>query len=344
MTIFKKQQFDSILSKAGEKYTAFLFHGPNENLVADLVRQTIIAVAGSLDDPFNTVVLNENNLKDTPSILADEMQAISFGGGRKAIWIKSAGNNWTKKAAEALELPATGNVLVFQAGQLAKTSSLRKLFQKATSAACFACYDDLPGELKSMATKAFADNRISIDRDALDLLISLTGPNRKILSMEIEKLSNYSSGSGTVTARDVANCCADPAMLDLDALCDAALAGNRKVLIDQFDRITRTGLPGQQILSALLRHIESLQKLQQAIQSGKASDLSIKAARPPIYFKRIDPIKRQLMRWPLPALQKACETLLSAVSLSRKNPGLEEAICERALISLSGIARQSARR
>ena len=341
MAKYKQNEIDKAIAAAGNNIAAILLYGPNETLVSDLALRAVRKIAGNVRDPFNVVNISESMLRDNPTLITDEVQALSFTSGRKVVWIKQAGNSLTKKIDDALKLSPGGNVIVLQAGQLTKSSSLRVLFEKAHNAACIGCYEDTPATLKSISTKMLSDSGMSIERSALEELVGLSGTNRLILQSELDKLISYKSGKGEINRSDVLKVCSDPSQFDLDFLCDAALLGNRKTIMEQYFRLTLSGTPIQRILSTLTRHVETLQKICDSINRGMPTRSAINSVRPQIFFKRIESITKQAGIWSPETLSLAATTILEATALSRKNPGIEKEICERVLISLSATSKRS---
>ena len=81
-----------------------------------------------LTDAFNVADLSETVLLADPARLADEAAAISMMGGRRVVRVRGAGNDLADLLESFLDDPKGDALVVIEAGDLAKTSALRKLF------------------------------------------------------------------------------------------------------------------------------------------------------------------------------------------------------------------------
>ena len=86
----------------------------------------------------------------------------------------------------------TANALtIIEAGELSPRSGLRKMFEKAKRAVALPCYVDGPGDVRALAMSTAANEDLTFDKDALDLLVSLLGEDRGVSRSEIDKLILY---------------------------------------------------------------------------------------------------------------------------------------------------------
>src|SRR4051812_16618714 len=110
MAILKWTAVDNFLRRDAEKAAAVLIYGPDGGTVRERARQLVISVAGSIDDPFAVTRLDDATLLGDPARLADEAQALSFGGGRRVVWVENAANGFLK-ALPLLASAAPGNLI-----------------------------------------------------------------------------------------------------------------------------------------------------------------------------------------------------------------------------------------
>src|SRR5260221_12063724 len=75
-----------------QRLRAVLLYGPDGGLAHERAVALVRHVAGSADDPFRVVELTVATLKDDPARLADEVAAQALTGGRRAVWIRDAGD------------------------------------------------------------------------------------------------------------------------------------------------------------------------------------------------------------------------------------------------------------
>jgi DNA polymerase III subunit delta len=142
MTIVKGPSIERFLRQSNAGMVCVLIYGSDTGSVKERAKAAVTAVAGSPDDPFNTVRLEDVALMRDPGLLADEYAAISMMGGRRAIWVSEAAEGFAKAVEPLLFLPPCGNLIIAEAGNLAKKAKLRTMLEAAESAAVIACYED----------------------------------------------------------------------------------------------------------------------------------------------------------------------------------------------------------
>jgi DNA polymerase-3 subunit delta len=84
-------------------------------------------------------------------------------------------------------IPKGDALVVIEAGDLAKTGALRKLFDDHKSAAAIQCYPDSVRDLGDVVRDALRADGISIQPDALEDAVSRLGSDRGVTRREIEK-------------------------------------------------------------------------------------------------------------------------------------------------------------
>ena len=96
----------------------------------------------------------------------------------------------------------------------------------------------------------------------------LLGGDRRASRAELRKLALYAHGAGRVELDDVMAVVADASALALDALIDAAFAGNLADVEKEFAKATIAGTNPSAIIGAALRQLERLHALSLEIASG----------------------------------------------------------------------------
>ncbi len=343
MAILRANEIDRFITKIPDEIAGVLIYGPNEGRINQLSTEIVKSVIGSLDDPFNLVMLNEGQLKESRGLLRDEMLALSFTGDRKVIWIKEPGPAFTRQISGLFEEDSAGNLLVVQTGQLKKTATLRKYFEQSKQATSIACYEDTLRDLTGLIIQKAKSDGKEINAATINFLVETVGTDRSLLLSELEKLLNFCANTIEITISDVEALSGDPLYGNMDELCDLTLTGDVKASTSRFHHLTASGIAAAQILNLLSIHLARLQKFRIDIDKGQSAEIAVKSARPPIFFKRQPTVKRQLLIWQSIALKKANSIVFEAIVLTRKNADLAESICERALITLGKMAQSASR-
>jgi DNA polymerase-3 subunit delta len=320
---------------------AYLVYGPDPGKVGEIARLLVRHVAGSLDDPFAVARLGEEMISQDPQRLADEVFSRPMLGSRKTIWVSSAGAAFLRAYEAMGEAPQGGNVLVVEAGALAKQARLRTLFEKSKSAIVIACYEDSIEDLDQLIEQTAAEAGLALAPDARAALLEALGEDRALSRAELEKLLLYCHGSGRISLADVQAVCSGRTTVEGDELTDAVFGGDLASVNALSDRQIKTGVPGSRLLSIAAQHVPVLEKLLYEVQRGSSPAHALRSARPPIFFARHDKLIHQLKLWDEATLSSAARSLAAAVEQTRNFPSLENQIAQRSLLS---IARSAAGR
>jgi DNA polymerase-3 subunit delta len=344
MTVVKAQGFEAFLRRDLDKYGAVLIFGSDEGGVRDRAIQAVKHVAGALDDPFHVARLDDSALAADPGRLADEVNSLSLMGGRRAVWVENAGSAFLK-AVESLAGLKPGNIIIAEAGNLAKSAKLRSLFEGTGNFAAVACYEDEGEALSRLIGEVLGENKLSIDDDAREALLSLLGADRMLSRRELEKLALYCHGQARVTLADVEACVGDASGLSSDDLIAAAFGGELAETDRVFGRLLDLGTQGQQLAILALSHSARLARLRIEVDRGKSVETAVKTARPPIFFKQQGALMRELALWDSESLDEAGRLLNQAIIDTRTTvlSALSDQIVHRAILSLARLALQRRR-
>jgi len=321
-----------------------LVYGPDQGLVRERAETLVRAVAGGLDDPFRVAEIPDAALAEDPARLADEAAALSFSGGRRAVRVRAAGDRLTE-IFEGFLATARGDALVVvEAGNLGKRSSLRRAFERAANAATLACYRDEDDGLRQIIAQSLAAHGLEAAPDALAFLAGNLGGDRLVTRSELEKLALYMGGPGTVGLEDAMACVGDSAATSLDAIAHAAAGGDQPGLDKALGRAFMEGLQPVGALRAVARHLQRLHLACAHVARGRTPDQAMASLRPPVFFRFTDRFRAQMRRWPEDRLAQAMD-ILAAAEVRCKTTGLPAgAICGRALMRIAQAARSSGAR
>lgn len=328
---------------------AVLVYGPDTGLVRERAEALVQAVTDDPADPFSITEISAEELKSDPARLADELGAISFGGGRRAIRVRGAGNAHTEAVTDALDsqpdLSRVDALLIVEAGELDTRSSLRKFFESDSRAAAVACYVEEGGDLIDAIGGMLRDNGLSADREALEYLQSALGGDRYAVRQEIEKLALYCHGMKAVAVDDARACIGDSAARDLDDIVLAAADGNHRALDDVFGTKLAHGAAPISVLRAAIRYFHRLHLAAGHMAQGRSADQAMDALRPKVFFKLAPRFRQQLAAWPARDLSATLDRLLDAEAECKKTGMPDDLIAGRTLMAIANLgARHRARR
>ena len=349
MTALKGKAIADFVKQGPKGPGAVLIYGPDSGLVRERGDALARKVVADFKDPFNYIELGDADLKTEPGRLSDEALALSFIGGERVVRLRTSGEASAKAAGALLDGLDAGhlklNALVLvEAGDLAKSSGLRKAFEKSKQGVALPCYLDGPGDTRALAVDSARHEDLRFEDDALALLVSLLGGDRGISRSEIEKLLLYKGlksqrqGPGTITTDDVKACLADGVGDALDEAAFAASEGANERLARALWKSAAAGASPISLLRALTRQFSRLRDAQSLIEGGQTPATAMARLRPPVFFGDQRPFEASLRRWPLARLETALDLLLQAELDAKTTGAPQREIAERAALRLSMMA------
>lgn len=325
------------------KVRAVLVYGPDEGLVRERVERLMKSVLEDLKDPFRVSDLSASAVKADPALLLDEAAALSLTGGRRVVRLRDADDSH-QKAFQTLLTDVPGDTLVIaQAGDLSKNSSLRKLFEASQTGAAIACYLDDGKSLEMVIRDSLGKYQISIAPDALEAMGSQLGSDRQLTRAEIEKLVTYMGGpdaaGATVTLDDVQASVGDLPAMTMDDMALALADGNDREAQAVLDRFTAEGQSMIPVLRSVSRHFMRLHLVSGAIDQGKPAEAAVGLLRPPLFFKTKSRFMAQIRRWPVGRVVQVLDLLLEAEIDCKSTGAREYEIVSRVFLQIAHAAR-----
>lgn len=332
-------RIESFVARPDPKVVAVLVYGPDSGLVRERVDTLTRGVVEDPHDPFRVADLTPDDLKQDPARLVDEAAALALTGGRRVVRLRDAADAVTVRVKPFLDDPKGDALVILQAGDLAKSSSLRKLFEAAPNAAALPCYADEGASLDAVVRDTLGKAGLRATPDTMGFLLTHLGGDRQLTRSELDKLVLYmGSAGGEVTLQDAAACIGDSASLGMDDLSYAVADGDGAATQRMLDRLYREGVNPVQVLRLMQRHFQRLHLAVGAVESGQSPDQAIKGLRPPVFFKVADRFKGQMRRWTVPLIGQALDLLLEA-EMDCKTTGLPaHEVCARALMQVARAA------
>ncbi|HEX4159353.1 MAG TPA: DNA polymerase III subunit delta [Rhizomicrobium sp.] len=337
--LIKPAEAERFLARLPPDLVAVLFYGPDQGLVRERAEKVITSIVPDLRDPFRIAEIEGAALAEDPGRLYGEAAALSMTGGRRVVRIRAATNALGRILAPFLADRKSEALVVVEAGDLAKDSSLREAFEESPCAASIACYLDSPDTIAELVRSSLKAQGAAIAPDALEEAVSLLGADRGTTRREVEKLLLYMHGRKSVTLEDVRAIMGDEAEARIEEACDAAGEGDAPRLDRTLERLWTAGVSPVGLVRVALGHFQRLALAKAQVAKGESADIIIKRARPPVHFTRVPGFKMQLRNWSEARLGEALDLLLETEALCKTTALPAEAACGRALITIAAWAR-----
>lgn len=332
---------------------AVLVYGPDAGLVRERAMALVVRVTPDLKDPFNAIEFTDQDLKAEPSRLADEAAALSFLGGRRSIRLRTSGDaahDAAKLLVDALDggyLNANALVVV-EAGDLARTSRLRKLFEAARRAVTVPCYEDRAEDVAALAETIAREHGLRFARNALDYAASLLGSDRGVTRSELEKVALYHGppsddreADAVITLEDVHACLVDGESEALYEVAAAALDGDPARLSRGLRRLAASGGSDVGLTRALQREVARLMSVHDDIAAGRSPKEAMARLRPPVFFGDQRAFTARLNKWPPRKLAIASDALMEAEVAAKTTGWPAQLMVERTAFRLVAMAARA---
>lgn len=342
MTKLAGSAAEGFLRRPDPAIRAVLLHGPDEGQVRERFQALSRAICPDLHDPFRVADLAPASLSDDPALLADECAALAFGGGRRVVRIAGATDSQAGALLGHLSRTIGDALVIVSAGVLPTRSKLRSGFETSPHGVAIACYPAEGRQLVSLLRSALGEAGVRADSDAVEVLASLLADDTGSVRAEVEKLKLYAGNSPQpLGVEDVRACCGDQSAHSVFELAFAVADGAQAKVQGVSDRLFAAGENPVSVVRGISRHFDRLLQARSAVESGASADAAMKSLKPMVFFKDVEPFRRQLAAWPCPALLAAIDRLVE-VERQCKTTGMPAAlVTQRGLMEIASLARRA---
>lgn len=347
MTAVKRPDLQRRLAGWDPAIRLILLSGPDESASRSLALEALKAL-GDPTDPMALTDFTADELKSDPAKLADEAASVSMFGGRRVIRVTGAADNCAEAVRILLAAPVAGNPVVMLAGDLSKTSSLRKLAEESPQALALHSYPLTGSDLDRWLQAEARSQGLRLDSQVTDRLISATGGDTGILASELVKFALFLDATPeapkALERTHLAALGADSAEEDMGLLVNAIIAGNGAAAERQLRLLE--GSSSIPALRSLARRLLQMAEARAAVDRGQQPQAAVKALRPPIFWKDVDMVAAALRNWPLPRIRKALSALIAGEQAIKTRGGPGDTAGWQAIATLAqprlGMGRESA--
>lgn len=319
----------------------FFVFGQDESAAASIA-SALIARLGSESE---AIEIDSAKLRSDPALLSDEAASQSLFGGARHIRLHFAREEGVEAIANLLSAEQAGNPVIATAGDLKKNSKLRTLIEGSPRALSYICYPPSEGEAVDQAVAAAGALGLRIDRTLAAQIVRYTGQDRRLVAMEMEKLSLYFDSAPdrvvTVEPQALSALAAETAEEDITALVNQVLTGDAKALGRTIIEARAIGIEAIRVIRALQRRIALLTGMRAKVEEGANAGAVVRANRS-IFWKEQDAFTRQVQRWSAPRLAGLNAHLLEVeAKLMAAGGDMTETVLEEELVRIARAAARS---
>jgi DNA polymerase III subunit delta len=341
MVAVKNADVDRFIARPDPGRPVILVYGPDAGLVRERVDALVATAVEDIRDPFALARVEGDALADEPERLVEEAHTVPLFGARRAVWVKAGGRNFTPAVERVLAAPPGADCrIVIEAGDLKRSAPLRAACERAANAAALPCYADGTRELNRLIDEEMREAGLTITPDARVALADLIGGDRGTSRAELRKLTLYARGKSAVDLDDVLAVVTDATDLGIDAVIDAAFAGNPQDLETAIAQAQTRGIAAAALISAAIRQAAAIHRLRISIEQGRSAAAVIDAAGPAIHFNRKAAVQAALTAWNAKRLERLIAHLGDAALDTRQRANLAYPIVHRTLLDIARSARR----
>jgi DNA polymerase-3 subunit delta len=339
MSTPKERAFISAITTRPDVRLFFIF-GQDESAIADIAGQMASQLGGA-----ERIDIDSDRIRSDPALLADEASALSLFGDKRYVRLNFRRDEGLAAVENLLELENGTNPVIAMAGNLPKTSKLRKLAEGHARAMAHICYLPEEGTAAASVMAHAATLGLKLDRSLGARIARYTGQDRKLAQAELEKLALYYDASPerpmAVEVAAFEALSAETGEENVSGLVNQVMGGELRGTGRELAVARDMGVDSIRIVRALQRRVALLSSLRAKVDNGANAAAVVKATRS-IFWKEADDFVKQLGQWPSVRLAGLNGHLLEVeAKLMAVKDGLGSVILEEELIR---IARAAARR
>ncbi len=330
MVAIRSHEADRFVRKPAAQIWLFLVCGPDAGLVSERSNALTRAFTNGNQDPFGLLRLGGDELAANPGRLADEANTIGLFGGSRCIHIDAGAKSFIPAIEGLIDNPPTDCAVVISAGDLKTDSPLRKLVSRYDRGAAIECYADGPKQLEELIDDEMKRAGVSITPGAREFLASHLGVDRLVTRSELQKLTLYATGQGSVNEQHVEAVIADAAAVNFDDAIFVAFLGDYRAATEAANR-SLAQLDAGALIGFILRHVLFLHRLRCEIEQGASLD-AISERLPRNYFgSKKTQFLQQLRTWKASALLQLASDVADSAASARRDPRSAERLAIRCL-------------
>ena len=296
------------------KYKIYLFYGKNEGLQIDLIDKYFL---NKFTGQINKYEENEfiNNLNNIYS----EIQTKSLFQNQRIFIISRVTEKFLKIAEEISNIDLDEIIIILKCSSLEKKSKLRNFFEKNDKFITIPVYEDNLNNLLSITQQFLIHNKIKLSKESINLIIGRASGDRNNLKKELNKIYNYSLTNNKIDFQTLEKLTNLAENHEVGDLVNNYLSKNIKNVSKILNENSYTDEDCILILRTLLNKSKRLLEIMRKNDDVKNIDKVMLGARPPIFWKEKESIKKQVNSWEICDLKAKIYKINEIEALIKKN-------------------------
>ena len=289
----------------------FLLYGKNNGFKNEFTKNII----KKKNNVFN---YEEKDILDNKDNFIEDLLTKSLFDDQKIIIIKRSTDKILSIIEDVLSKEIK-DIIILNADNLEKKSKLRNFFEKDKELICVPFYPDNEQTLSKLAYNFLKNKNIAISQANINLIINKCNGDREALLNELNKVENYVKEGKKIGSDEIiklTNLNENHSVLEL---VDNCLAKNKKKIIDILNENNFNNEDCIMITRSFLNKSKKILQLATEFEKNKNIELTISAAKPPIFWKDKEITKKQVRQWKPENIKKLIYRLNKIELLIKKN-------------------------
>ena len=209
--------------------------------------------------------------------------------------------------------------VILEASILEKKSKLRAFFEKDKRNICIPLYPDNEQTLMKLAYNFAKEKKIVISQNNINQIINKCNGDRENLFNEMKKIEFYSKSGKKINQDIISKITNLSENHSISELADYCLAKNSSKTINIINENNFGKDDSILILRSILNKSKKILKLCEEYEKNKNIDMTITSAKPPIFWKDKEIVKKQIYNWSINDIKKLIYNLNNIELIMKKN-------------------------
>ena len=275
-------------------YHLYLFHGQNDGQKEDLINKIIRP-----NFKNSTYIYLEKEILNNIENFYNLIFTNSFFEEKKLIIIKDVSDKISPEIENIIDKKIENIFIILISNILEKKSKLRNLFEKSKNLISVPFYLENNQSLIRLASEFFKEKKISISYETINILVNKSNGERKLLVNELKKIEMYCKNKANITSNEINKLVNTNESNDINELIDNCLAKNNnriKFIMNENNFGSEDSII---IIRTFLFKAKRLLSLVNIFTEQKDIERTVANAKPPIFWKDKDLVKKQINSWTL---------------------------------------------
>jgi len=276
------------------KQKIILLYGNNQGHKEQVLEEILKPIL-----PKNIFKYEETDIIKTAENFNETLVSKSFFENEKLIIINRASDKIFQIIEGIVKKEDLDDVyIILLAGILDKKSKIRKLFEKENKTVCVPFYEDNEKSLNIFTQKFFRNKKINISQQVVDIVVQKAKGDRLNLIGNLQKLESLSLTRKKLNVHEILKISSLVENHEIIDLVDYCFLKNKRKINLILNENNYSNEDSILINKSFLNRAKKIYLLSKKYEINKDIELTISSAKPALFWKEKEMIKKQIQYWP----------------------------------------------